>query len=444
MSTPAWVAIKELEKYIGESVSIIGNVSKLRQQKKISFIELTNGNTVQIVAEAGIIPPKITLESTVKVIGTVSLLPKGAHSKLPVELQAQEIEVLSLADESYSSICPPEAGPAVRLSERHFYFRDKRFVLITKSRAQLLRAIREYYAEIGYTEITPPSFTGTECEGGATLFKVEHPGKSMDKPMTAYLTQSSQFALEMVLPGVGDCYCIAPSFRAEHSHTRRHLTEFTHVEHETGYVMSFEQHLEILKNLIEGIIRHFLLIASDTLTKLGVLERVQELYEMTKDILILTHSEAIKKCRELGIKQDNGEDFGDRDDIPETQERQLIETINKIVFLTEFPKEFKSFYMAPCVNDPSLVQGCDVEFPGIGEVIGSGVREANYESLRERLKENGLKEEDYKEYLDLRKFGFRFTSGMGLGLDRLLTCLLGENTIRCVTTFPRFPGYIRP
>ena len=167
---------------------------------------------------------------------------------------------------------------------------------------------------------------------------------------------------------------------------------------------------------------------------------------MTHDIVVIEHKDAIKMCRELGIYKDEEtkEHFGDRDDIPEAQERKLIDHIGKIVFLTKFPKEFKSFYMGEDPEDSSRVLGCDVEVPGVGEVVGSGVREHDYDRLRQRLLESKLKPEDYSEYLDLRKYGFCRTSGMGLGVGRLLTWLLGAYSIRDVTAFPRFPGYLRP
>lgn len=438
---------QELPKSVGKTVTLLGWIRKLRQGKKISFISLCfKSDSVQVVVPSASLPTGYLIEAFVQVTGTVGLLPEGAYSDLPVEIQATDIKVLGPSDPSYLTQCPPEASSTVKLEKRHLYFRDPQFALITKLRAQLLQAMRAHFDQSGCTEIVPPCFTGVQCEGGATLFKLSYPGKSQDSPVTAYLTQSSQFALEMCLPGLGDVYCIYPSFRAEHSHTRRHLTEFLHAEAEWAGVLTFEDHLQHLRDLLEGIMRHLLVIGEGTLKALKIYERVQGLYVMTKDIMVLDHKDAIQECTKRGIFKDEAakEPFGPRDDIPEAQERQLIDAIGRIVFLCRFPKEFKSFYMGLDPEDTSRVLGVDIECPGVGEVVGSGVREYDYDRLKQRLLDSGLKPEDYAEYLDLRSYGHSRTSGMGLGVDRMLTWITGLSSIRDVCSFPRFPDYLRP
>lgn len=433
-------------KYIDIPVRLHGFVSTLRKGKKNSFIELIYGNgQVQVVVDSKLVE-NLTIQSYVEIDGIVRKLPSGVYSSLPVEVHCKKIQVLSLADVKFSNECPSEASNEIKLEKRHLYLRDPYFILITRARSQLVQAIRKHFELAGCQGIIPPCFTGVECESGATLFPVQHPGKSTDKPMTAYLTQSSQFYLEMALPGVGDCYCIAPSFRAEKSHTRRHLTEFLHAEAEWGGILNFNQHLDKLCELVQGILKHFLEIASGTLQKLDKYEHVRKLYEQSQDIIVLEHKDAIVECTKRGIFKDPDTRtlFDERDDIPEAQERTLIDAIGKIVLLVKFPKEFKSFYMALDPEDESRVLACDVEVPGVGEIIGSGVRESDFERLYQRLLDSGLKPEDYSEYLDLRKYGFGFTSGMGLGIDRMLVWLLGLSSIREVVTFPRFPGFLRP
>lgn len=437
------VLIKDLPRHVGETVTVRGQVRTMRIGKKFSFIELGYGrDQVQVIVPSSLVGD-LTIQSYIGVTGIVKSLPEGVYSSLPVELGADSITIISRAKTDYEQQCPPQSSSETKLKKRHFYLRDQKMSLVLTAHSQLLQAMREYFQESGCLEITPPSF-GKECEGGATLFKLEHPGESHDKPMTVFLTQSSQFALEVALPAVGDCYCIAPSFRAEHSHTRRHLTEFLHLESEWGGVLSFDDHLQKLKDLMEGIIRHFLKISEPTLKALKVYDRVVKLHEMTKDIMILEHKDAIKECRKRGIYKDEATKthFDDRDDIPEAQERKLIDQIGKIVFLTKFPFEFKSFYMALDKEDPSLVLGCDVEVPGVGEIVGSGVREADPETLKKRMIATGLKPEDYESYLALREYGFCQTSGMGLGVGRMLCWLLDEHSIRDVTAFPCYPGYI--
>jgi len=243
--------IRDLPNLTDKEVSVLGIIKSIRGQKKFSFVELGYGrDQVQVVGKPDLFA-NLQVGSYVKLCGLVKKLPPKYYSTLPVEIQCKEVNVLGTCESDLNQQCAPDSGPEIKLEKRHFYFRDPRFVLITVLRDKLLQAIRKHFHETHLTEITPPSFTGVECEGGATLFPVKHPGKTSDKPLTAYLTQSSQFALELVLPGVGDCFCIAPSFRAEHSHTRRHLTEFMHAEAEWGGILKFEDHLNKLKQLLQ-------------------------------------------------------------------------------------------------------------------------------------------------------------------------------------------------
>jgi asparaginyl-tRNA synthetase len=428
------------------NTSLTGHVSVIRRGKTNTFVVLAQGlNRIQCIFRSQMVPSNLTEQSYIQVSGSITPLPDGKTSEgLTVELHVTRCIVLSECPTDYNTKCPATAGPELRLSERHFFIRNNMFALTTCIRGALVESIRHYFKRSSCTEIFPPTFTGVECEGGATLFKLLHPGIHSDKPMNAYLTQSSQFALEMALPGVGDCYCIAPSFRAENSHTRRHLTEFLHAEAEWENITTIEQHVEKLKDMVICILDRLYTKHIHLLERYGVDERVKDLRIKCADGITMTHREAIEECRRLGINKDDGSPFGDRDDIPEAQERQLIDTLDKIVFLTRFPEEFKSFYMLQDPENPSLVLGCDVEVPGVGEIIGSGIREYNHDRLLSRMLKQGLVAEDYREYLDLRTYGHSKTSGMGLGVDRMLTWILDANSIRDVVTFPRFPGYLRP
>lgn len=428
-----------------KSGEVLGTVRAIRSGKKFTFLQVGYGDSdVQIVCASSLQEIKeLTIGSFVSVLGTKKELPQGVYSTQDFEIVDAKVEVLSKGDPDVISICPPGASAEVKLDHRLYYFRDPSFADVLRLSDILCQSFRSFQ-KTKCVEVLPPSFTGVECEGGATLFKLDHPGKTMDKPMSAYLTQSSQFALEYLLPSLGDCYCIAPSYRAEHSHTRRHLTEFTHVEAEWGGIKSFDDHLAKLKEMVQDVVADFLVRGERYLKRLGKYERVQSLVEKTKHIEILTHFDAIKKCRELKIDRPDGKPFEDRDDIPEMQERKLIDTLDKIIFLVKFPKEFKSFYMGLDPSDESYVLGCDVEVPGVGEIIGSGVRESSYDRLLSRLVESKLKPEDYKDYLELRRSGFCQTSGMGLGLGRMLCWLLEIQSIRDVVAFPRFPGYLMP
>jgi len=438
------VSISDAEKFVGQSIKIRGWVSKIQSFPKHMFIEIRDGpgdkSKIQVVSKV----LDIVMEQYVEVIGTVSKLPAGKRSYQSVELQLTDLIVVGTSNSDFTSRCPDGAGQEIKLSERHLYLRSRDFALVTVLRSIFLSCIRKVFSDSGSFELVPPCFVGNQCEGGATLFSLDYPATHGDEPLSAYLTQSSQFYLEMAIPAIGDCYCIYPSFRAEKSHTRRHLTEFLHAECEWKDVFDFETHLQKLRWLVKSIISEFLIAGETQLKELGAYDRVVGLSEM--EIITMTHAEAIKECRSRKIYKDveTQTHFDDRDDIPEMQERALIDQIGKIVLLTKFPAEFKSFYMARDPDDPSLTLGCDVEVPGVGEVIGSGVRVYDEDELKQRLKENGLKEDEYREYIDLRRYGNARTSGMGLGVDRFLTWLLGKDSIRDIVTFPRYPGRLTP
>lgn len=443
----ATLLITPLHQLVPGPVTVQGWIEKIHSLKRHSFVVLRDGvgdeHRVQIYVAKSVFSDFV-LDAFVQIVGTVKALPGTAYSFRPVEIEASTVTILGPSSSDIVGRCPPEAGIDIKLSQRHLYLRDPTFGRMTKLRAILMRALREHFEATGCTEITPPSFTGVQCEGGATLFHLKHPGTAGHEDVDCYLSQSGQFWLEFAAAGVGDCYCIAPSFRAEKSHTRRHLTEFTHAEAEWVGIVTLDQHLDKLRQLLIGTVTRFLDLGRSWLQEMGLIPHVETILKMCQEILILTHREAIVYCREHGIRKEDGTDFDWEDDIPEMQERQMIDEIGKIVFLVKFPTVQKSFYMQRDPEEPEYVWGCDVEVPTVGEVIGSGVRVYDEAELRARLLAQGLKEEDYAEYIDLRRFGARRTSGMGLGVDRLLTWLLDQHSIREVTTFPRYPGRLRP
>lgn len=429
-------------------VKVRGWIEKLTTFKKHSFVIVRDGvgkeSHIQVYIPVTVASPDVLVcESYIEIDGIVRDLPGTAFSFRPFELEAKVVTILGKSDSDFSSRCPPEAGPEVKFEERHLYIRDPEFALRTKLRAVLVRALRQHFEDSGCTEIFPPSFVGNQCEGGATLFKLEYPDREKGD-IRAYLTQSSQFYLEYVLPGIGDAFCIAPSFRAERSQTRRHLTEFLHAESEWSGILTLDEHLEKLRDLVKKTVRLFLQYGRKYLDELELTSRVERLLQMCDDIKIITHRDAIDYCRAHKIYKDADSkgQFDYEDDIPEMQERRMIDEMDKIVFLIRFPKSFKSFYFS--TFEDGTVLGCDVEVPGVGEIIGSGVRLYDHEQLKQAILDNGLKLEDYKEYLDIRKYGAGRTSGMGLGVDRFLTWLLGCFSIRDVVTFPRVPGKLFP
>lgn len=434
---------------VGSDVLIRGWILTVRAQKMTVFLTVSDGtsahNAVQVVSAAG--EQIYTVQSYVEVVGTVIALTGKHTTHSGVELRASQITVIGPSASDYPGRCPPDATPFVKLEERHLDLRNDKAASTMKCLTYLIQAIRRYFKESSAEEIFPPSFVGNQCEGGSTLFKVAYPdGKG--GTMEAFLTQSSQFYCEFEIPvRRTDVFCIAPSFRAEsHCHTRRHLTEFQHAECEWKDIFTFEDHVQKLKDLMVGIVKEFRRRAAEELKKLGLEDHINKIVAMCDDIMILTHAEAIAYCREHNIYKDpeTQTHFDPEDDIPEAQERQMIDQIGKIVFLSKFPHAFKSFYFARDSVDPNLVLGVDVEVPGVGEIIGSGIREYDHDRLLANIVAAGLKPEEYRELLDLRKYGHARTSGMGLGVGRMLCWLLNSHSIREVTPFPRFAGRLTP
>ena len=436
-----------------QPITIRGWVFKIMSKGKMTFLHIRSGalksQKIQVFVHSKVCQSsEFTTESYVEITGKVTQLPTGKYSYYPFEVIASSVKVLSKAKSDFSSRYPDTASIEYKMEDRHMHIREPKMSLMIKLRDAVIQSLVKYFYSVGMTQVFPPSFVSQESEGGASLFKLQHPGTSGE--IQAYLTQSSQFYLEYALPAVGDCFCIAPSFRAEKSHTRRHLTEFLHAECEWKDVDSLETHIDKLKHMMKGIVHLLLEDHSILLEEAEILERVKDLYQLTQDILILSHDEAIRKCTVLGIYKDDEHKipFDERDDIPESQERKLIDTLGKIVFLTSFPVETKSFYMEVLPYDKSRVAGVDIEVPLVGEVVGSGIRCGDVDELVTRLKLQGMSDldiqRDYKEYLDLRRYGFGRTSGMGLGVDRFLTWITGSYHIREVVTFPRYAGYIRP
>jgi asparaginyl-tRNA synthetase len=436
-------AISSLE--IGQSVTIAGWVEKVKTFRTHEILIVSDGpgsqSKIQVIHND--LANSITLQSYVQITGNICALPKNQYSFRPFELQATSVTILGPGNNAFAGICPPDAGVDVKLAQRHIHLRNPRFALVTILRSKLVDAIRAHFAQTNVTEIHPPLFVGNQCEGGATLFKLQYPARDTGE-IPAYLTQSSQFYLEYALPALGNTYCITTSFRAERSHTRRHLTEFLHAECEWSHILTFEDHLQKLRELVKGILVNFAQLGANQLEELGLQDRMDELILMCDDMVVLEHREAIDYCLEHGIVKDDGSVFEYSDDIPEMQERRMIDDMGKIVLLTKFPTKQKSFYFARDPDNEAVAWGCDVEFPGVGECIGSGVRLWDADALTQSILENGLNVDDYREYIDLRRYGSGRTSGMGLGVDRLLTWLLGYHSIRDVVTFPRYPGHLTP
>lgn len=370
-------------------------------------------------------------------IGT-PLVVTGVVKKHPkqdmYELHARKIEMISTCPPDVLTKMPFAPTPKIRrgLETRPFFLHSPTGGLILRLWSKLAQSFRKTFDDRGAIELVkPPAFVSSSCEGGATLFGIPYPELDV-----AYLTQSSQFSLETILPSVGLTYCFYPSFRAERSHTRRHECTFMHLEAEIPMVADTASLVYCLDQLWRSFAKEFLAKAEQDLKALGVYQEVLEKSQI--ESVVMTHEEAILKCRELEIYSDPIEkihfEFGE--DIPEMQERAMTDHIGKVIYLTKFPKKIKSFYMADDGKgsiddgkgslDIDYTMSCDVLFPGVGEVIGSGVREPSFEGLKKKILEQGLQIEHYKSLLLPREYGYLKTAGFGLGSERFLAWLIGD------------------
>jgi len=290
-------------------------------------------------------------------------------------------------------------------------------------RAKLLKAAREWLDEHGYVEVQAPILTASACEGGATLFPVDYFGRK------AYLTQSWQLYGEAFVASVGKCYTIAPSFRAEKSRTRRHLTEYWHLEVEIPFC-GLKELLEVEEQLITHICHRLAEWAREELSVFGrdpgYLARIEPPFPR------LTYDEAVETLQAEGIQIEWGED------LTWTHEKALSEKFDVPFFITHFPRSAKAFYHKPDPARPEVTLSADLLAPeGYGEITGGGERIEDYETLLARIKEEGLDPEDYKWYLDLRRYGTVQHAGFGLGVERMVMWVCKLEHIRDAIAFPR-------
>lgn len=420
------VQIKNLKEHVGKEVTIQGWLFNKRSSGKIIFLELRDGSgeTQGIVVEKELpeifkLAQSLNFEASLEVTGTVT-----QHPRFPdkFELQIKNIKIFQNPAEEYP-IGKKEHGPDFLLDNRHLWLRSKRQAAIQRIRHTIIYAIHEFFDKEGFTRIDSPIFTPSACEGTTTLFSVDYfeEGK-------AYLTQSGQLYLEAAIASLGKVFDFGPVFRAEKSKTRRHLTEFWMMDAEMAF---YDQKMNM--DLQEML---FVFIVEKVLAKheadLLLLERnIEELKKVKSPFHHIKHKDAVKKILGLGLHACEDDDFGAEEEIA------LANMFDRPVFVENYPAKVKAFYMKRVPDDDSRVLCADLLVPGYGEVIGGSQREDDYEVLCSRIKEYGLKEEDFKWYLDLRKFGSVPHSGFGIGLERTITWICGLPHVRESILFPR-------
>jgi len=427
--------IAHLSEHVGETVTLRGWLYNRRSSKKLHFLQLRDGSgIVQCIATLAHFGEErfpeigaIGYESSVMITGSVR-----ADERAPggFEVEAQEVEVVAATTEEYP-ISLKEHGPDFLLSNRHLWLRSRKQVALMRLRDQVIRSIRNFFHERDFLNIDAPIFTPAACEGTTTLFEVDY----FDDEK-AYLTQSGQLYMEAAAMAFGKAYCFGPSFRAEKSKTRRHLTEFWMVEPEMAYA-TLDDVMDLAEDMLQRIVDDVL---AHRRADLEVLERdIEKLERVKKPYPRISYSDAVEELNGAGHAFEWGGDFGAPD------ETELSAKYDAPVLVHRYPQEVKAFYMRRDPDDDRVALGVDVLAPeGYGEIIGGGEREPDLEVLRERIAAHDLPEESFQWYLDLRKFGSVPHGGFGLGLERTVCWLAGIEHVRECIPFPRMLYRIYP
>lgn len=427
---------------IGSRVVVQGWIHRLRLQKGLGFVTVRDGTGyLQCVLTGDLAKAKssqdLTLETSIRIKGVVNKLPEGKSAPGGVELKADFYEVVGQApsgEESFSNKVQENADPSLLLDQRHLTLRGEALSSVMKVRSAFLYAIRRFYLEEGLAEVTPPCMVQTQVEGGSTLFKMNYYGED------AYLTQSSQLYLETCLPSLGDVFCVQESFRAEKSHTRRHLSEYTHIEAELGFI-EFEDLLDHLEKLLTRTVKYVL---EDPVAGPLVKQLNPNFVAPTEPFMRMNYVDALEWLNEHGVPNEDGEKFKFGDDIAEAAERKMTDTIGKPILLIRFPVEIKSFYMQKCPDDRRVTESVDVLMPNVGEIVGGSMRMFDYDELVASIKKEGLDLDSYYWFTDLRKYGTCPHGGYGLGTERILAWLCDRYTVRDCSLYPRFTGRCKP
>jgi len=456
------VELKELfanpQEFLEEEVIIRGWVRTNRDSNRLGFIELNDGTTfksVQIVYEKGALEnfeeiSKVPIAAALKVTGTLILTPEA---KQAFEINAREVAVEAGADSDYPLQKKRHTLEFLR-EIAHLRPRSNTFSAVFRVRSLLSFAIHKYFQENGFVYVHTPIITGNDCEGAGEMFRITtldpinppiNEGGTVDYSEDFFgketsLTVSGQLEGEAFALAFRKIYTFGPTFRAENSNTARHASEFWMVEPEVAFA-DLEANMKMGESLIKFIIQYILDNAPDEMeffnsfVDKGLKDRLEGIVQA--EFGRVTYTEAVEILKKSGKEFQFPVEWGI--DLQTEHERYLTEEVFKRpLFVTDYPKDIKAFYMR-MNDDGKTVAACDLLVPGVGEIIGGSQREERYDVLLDRMNEMGINPEDYKWYLDIRKYGGVEHSGFGLGFERILMYITGISNIRDVLPFPRTP-----
>ncbi len=425
--------ISDVSKFEGEEVTIKGWVYNKTNKGKLRFLLLRDGTGViqAVVFKNGVSEETFeaadssTQESSIIVTGTVK---KDDRAPGGYELDASECSIVQLAEEY--PITPKEHGTAFLMENRHLWLRSSRQHAILKVRHEIIRAVRDFYDNNGYTLVDTPILTPASCEGTTTLFELDYFGEK------AFLSQSGQLYNEAACMTVGKTYCFGPTFRAEKSKTRRHLMEFWMVEPEVAWA-ELDDIMKLSEDFVSYVVGRVL---ENRQEELKVLERDTSLLEsVMPPFPKISYDEAFDILEKEGTETPRGADFGGGD------ETIISSKFDRPVIVHRYPSEIKAFYMQPDPQNPELALCMDMLAPeGYGEIIGGSQRIHDLNLIMKRIKEHDLPEEAFQWFLDLRKYGSVPHSGFGMGIERVVSWICKLDHVRETIPFPRMLHRIYP
>ncbi len=434
MFPPVYVA--DIAQHEGREIVLHGWLHGRRSSGKLHFLQVRDGTgTIQCVVFRGTVPPEVFLEAdhlpqetALVVTGTVK---RDARAPIGFELDVRDLRVVSRPVREFP-IGHKEHGVAFLMDQRHNWLRSQRQQAILRVRHTVVRAIRDFFDGRGFTLVDAPIFTPAACEGTSTLFEV--PYFDLGK---AYLTQSGQLYMEAAAMALGKVYCFGPTFRAEKSKTRRHLTEFWMVEPEVAY-MDLEGDMQLMEELVSHVVQTALARHERELA--GLLERdVTKLRAVRAPFPRITYGEAVEIVHRAGHPMRWGDDIGG------DEETIVAAAHDRPVMVHRYPAALKAFYFKRDPADPRVALGCDVLAPeGYGEIIGGGQREDDLATLEAAIARHELPAAAFEWYLDLRRYGSVPHAGFGMGVERCVAWICGLHHVRETIPFARMMERITP